>query len=98
MVLRGKLSRLAQAMYVYNDTENFLTGMRADEFGSWYTQVWCLIQVMWVDVKKDEKSSKNIYSRVCDVVSALICASFLDIREGATKVLCVCDIDMSSCR
>jgi len=47
----GKFSRLAQAMYVYNDTENFLTGMRAEKFGSWYTQVWCLIQVMWVDVK-----------------------------------------------
>ena len=39
-------------MYVYNDTENFLIGMRAEKFGSWYTQVWCLIVVMWVDVKR----------------------------------------------
>jgi hypothetical protein len=42
VVLRG-IFWLAQAVYVYNDTE-----MR--KIGSWYTQVWCLILVMWVYV------------------------------------------------
>ena len=44
------------------------------KFGSWYTQVWCLIQVMWVDVKRMKIKQK--YLLECEVVPALRVAQY----------------------
>jgi hypothetical protein len=61
------------------------------KFGSWYTQVWCLIVVMRVDVKRMKIKQK--YLLECVMVSALPVPRFSIYVKRLSRVLWVYGID-----